>query len=1226
VKTRRPTTTLLVAAMLPFAGLAAQEPGRTQADHRFAGLADALIEHAVPSRDDADAVAGRLIDAAAAVGRSAAAALAVEAVGTLVDDIDRPGEIEAALADLIAARPHALAEHAAEVLRERLLRWLGREREADAIAPYASFASHFVVVGPFGDGGDWFTGVPFPPELSFPSHGTVLQGRFGPVSRYTVERRPHERSVALARRGRSERGCFYALHRFELPVATQTWIELTTRGSFELFVNGHRVERLDRYESNVPNRLWLPATLVPGVNHVLVKTTHAEHDDLALRYLDAAGRPLPGLIERRDADTARSNAGPDDRLPDPAPLTDPLRALDAAAAVASGTVRDSLRVAALLATFATGHGSRGLELLHELDLDLPEDPRLRLAIARAWTGARELPFEIRSGRSRSLRESVAGALPHHHHALMQQAATLEDDDRPEEAVRLLLAHLDAGGGRATFARLHALTTRLGFRAEAEGVRERWLRSHPNDPRATLATLDARQTGGDHRGAFAAVNAALERLPGHATLQARALELAIQLGEARVAEQLTRLLGRDDPDGVAGLRRMATTERRLGDRDRSLDLFGRIAVDEAASASDVRDAGTWLLRGGRRAAALAAFRRSIELDGSQHDLRRLVTRLADDGDDFPEIAGFRYDGDDVIARFVPSGRERAAASTLVLDQMIVRFHADGSRVEETHTIRRINDLRGVEAYEEAQRAARAGELVRLRTVAPDGRSYVPSRVAGTFSMPRLAPGAFVEEVYREFLPPPGAAPWRGPEFHFQSEREPYLLTELVVILPPSHPGTFRNRGFPGEPETSELPSGDQAFVFRLRDVPRIEHENLMPPLEEVVPNSVYGQDRSIGEVAREQWVRAVYGSRSSPWVAAATRAAIADIDGDLARARRVYEFAHDLVPDGRGAPDPTAILLRKQGPRFWLLLAMLREAEVPFRHAAAQPTPEQLRSEAPSGFVGDDTYDVPAALLEPRDGPPLWLFVDTPRHAPIGAIAAERAGAPVILVGPGGRHELRRLPARDPELDIGWQVGGELALDASGTASLTARVAMLGQSGFELAERIRNLEDDRRKLVGRSLAAQVFPGWTVVESSLARPATGERMQASVRLERRGALQPAGDEFALPLPLPASDLFQRYGDRGKRALPLRLTEIGRESWTVTVEPGTDLAIVGIPESVRVCTELLDYTLSFALLDGRLRIRRTIENRPGSIPATRFAEWVALLTRLDQAEQARIRIARR
>ena len=116
------------------------------------------------------------------------------------------------------------------------------------------------------------------------------------------------------------------------------------------------------------------------------------------------------------------------------------------------------------------------------------------------------------------------------------------------------------------------------------------------------------------------------------------------------------------------------------------------------------------------------------------------------------------------------RERSAGSTLVLDRTTARMLGDGSFVEEIHQVRRINDQTGVAGHEQQEAAARADRVLRLRTLRADGSSAVPKRVAGSYSMPGLEPGVFVEALYQLDADGPSGGPVRGPEFYFQGADE------------------------------------------------------------------------------------------------------------------------------------------------------------------------------------------------------------------------------------------------------------------------------------------------------------------------------------------------------------------------------------------------------------------------------------------------------------------------
>lgn len=1211
--TRVPAALCLAAALATAAAASAQERPRLH------DVAEALVEAAIPARDDPDAVVARLLDVARNHATSAAAALCVDATSPL---LSRLRDREVALESLRALRTeqsHGLVEKAASSLLRRLLLELGRDGEADAIDEFGDYARHWITVGPFGDGGDYYNGAPFAPEFGFPALGATLVGRSGPVTPRVVRRSPARRTVALAPKTARE-GCQYGLVQLRAVRPIGGYAEVLTRASFELFVGRERVADVVQHTGPTPNRFHVPVRLASGINHVVLKTTLARVDVVALRFVDARGRALAGVEEVASGRVELAAGDDAERPPAPPPFVDDRAAIAQAARSAAGTPDAFLlAIAHALAQFDAGAADHGLDALWPLlEAEPPSDPRLCLALAKAITSATDLPPEFRAARTRPLVEKALGELPSHHAGTLLRVAELQDEDRLEDAIRLLEQRIrDGDGGAETHAALHAILARLGFEAEARRVRDDWHRVHPTDPRPIQIDVEARVRADDHVGALTVLREALERTPGHRGMLQASIELLANTGDRSAVEAALARLERDAADALDAARSRAEALWRLGAIDEALAIQSAIASDASASAAEINAAGRWLARGGKTEDALAAFERSLALEPGQHDLRRLLAR-ARGADEFATIARFRRDADDLIAGFQASERERGAPSSVLLDQMIVEFHADGSHVEETHVLRRINDLSGVEAHEQADRAARADELVRLRTIGTDGASYYPRRVAQTFSMPRLEPGAFVEEVYREFANVGRGEPWRGPMFLFQSESEPFLLSELVLILPAGHRGSIRVRSYTDSPEIVELDDGRRAWRFTRRDVPRLPAESLAPPIAELAPVVTFGSDRSFGETVRAERARAHARSRSTAPVRAATERILQGIDGDSARLRAIHEFVHSAVPDSRGAADPTSILLRRQGPRFFLLVAMLAAAGIPFEHAAAAATHESLGDRATPLFLGDDQYDVPAARVSPRDGSPLWLFADTPRFAPPGAIPIERSGAAVLLLGE--RATLERLPPADPSVPDGQVVRGRVDLTSAGDARLVAAIRFAGLQGIELAERMRTLDANRRDLVARSLATRLFAGWTVEAATLAPADRGQELSVDVTITRRGALQTGDDADFVALPLAPSRMFERLGDRADRVLPLRIDERVDEVWEIVVETGSR-RIVALPEPIRVRTALLDYELSVDVVASAVHVRRRIALRPGDLVAGAFGQWVRVLEQIDRAEAQRL-----
>ena len=122
---------------------------------------------------------------------------------------------------------------------------------------------------------------------------------------------------------------------------------------------------------------------------------------LSLEAVDLP-RQLPPFVDALSAITSAVKAAPDDEI---------------------------LRIAAMLAAFRAGERILGLRFLLEFADSPPPDPRLQVALARAYDRATRLPEEIRRSRSKSLIESALTELPEHSYAILRQSRLLAGEDQ-----------------------------------------------------------------------------------------------------------------------------------------------------------------------------------------------------------------------------------------------------------------------------------------------------------------------------------------------------------------------------------------------------------------------------------------------------------------------------------------------------------------------------------------------------------------------------------------------------------------------------------------------------------------------------------------------------------------------------------------------------------------------------------------------------------------------------
>jgi hypothetical protein len=559
----------------------------------------------------------------------------------------------------------------------------------------------------------------------------------------------------------------------------------------------------------------------------------------------------------------------------------------------------------------------------------------------------------------------------------------------------------------------------------------------------------------------------------------------------------------------------------------------------------------------------------------------------------------------------------ATARSLLDQRIVVMQPDGSSVTEVHSLRRINDQAGVERFGEKLGLGGVGEVLLVRTLAADGIESIPSRIDGDYSLTRLQPGAFVEWRFRDHQSAPGDGELAMSPFHFGSEDEPCALAELIVV-PPNGRGELRTRGL-GEPTArTTLADGRTVLTFARRDLPAMPKEQFLPPLLELLPSAEIGEDSAPFSMLRNH--RAQLGRRTRPVqpIVDAAAEAIAGAVSPRDQAFAIWSYCQERIEDGN-ADSALDTLLRKKGSRFLLAIALLRAAGLQVVPMACMSARPELGDGASSLFTDNEAVQVPGAMLLLADGTRLPMFVDTPRHWPLGAVPAQRGGTRAILI-----HDDRFEPTTLPPAR-----GGAQRITVRGTATLrgkdlvlTANAELGDMPGYALVERFRQQKEAIQKQAARQIAQQIFAGFRVEDARLAAGDKGRPLTIEATL-KRGGVQKNGDRFVVPLPLPQTKFATSYGDRAERTMPWRLPTDLDADWDITFDPGQDLRLAQAPPSVVCVCEPLHFDQRITLQDGQLRCQRTVRLVAATRPAVTFGDWLRTLGDADRAEAATLEL---
>jgi tetratricopeptide (TPR) repeat protein len=1189
-------------------GLAA--PLRAQDETQ--ALAAAIVRSLAPSADDPDATARDLVTTALAHPRSPGSSFLIEETGYLVRWLQDPKSLRELLAADGAGRQHGLLAHTCADLRWTLDRAiLGLDRAGPL--PPANYATALLVVGPFGDSGDHFVGVPFAPELRFPALGSELPGRNTVARVRVVERQRESRQFRLGSVGRPRPGCYYGLHRIAAAADTDAFLVLVHEGDHQVFVDGAEVLRVQEQLGTEPQYHCLGLHLPAGEHQVLVKTCSINNDQLSLRWLDTEGYPPAGLREVAATDPLAAVQKP--ATPNQQTFLSPREVFGRAARAEAAPA--AVRIAALHRAQRDGDHDLAVDLAELLRKDPPRDPNDALAFARLLRAV-HLPDELRKAEARALEERASADLPAAHHAArVAKASLLDEQDQREQALRLLAE--PPATGPETFSRRLGLVRKLRFDAEVVPLLQAWAAACPRDPRPLAALANEGGAARDARAVLGWQRQALALRPDQPGLVQQTFRTALDLGEYEIAAELLRDIA-PSYGGAAAVPHLRA-ELDLA-QQRGLptvpDLMHAIAAHPDVDPDTLLYLATSWAKNGDTTQTVACLRRSLELDADQPSVRAWLAQLGETPPDDDEFARFRVDVDAIRTAFQPGERERGASTTLLFDQRIVALRPDGSWLAESHELRRINDLAGVEQNRSASSLSGANEVLLVRTIGVDGRSYVPHRVEGEYAMQRLEPGAFVEWRYRERGGAPDAAPLSTPAFYFGSSDEPCQRSELVLILPKSGRGELRTHDFDAPTATHDLPDGRKALVFTRTDIKALPQEQHLPPLPELLPFVEFGEDTPPFATLREHNTQ--FGVRTRPLapIAAAAAQLFSGLADDRARLAAAWDWCQKTIEKGP-ADSALDVLLRKKGSRFLLTVALLRAARIDVVPVACAEVRPELGPGVESLFANTEHISVPGALVTLANGDRVYLFVDTPRYWPLGAVPAGRAGSRAYVLR-GDDIEAVTLPGSADAVQT-VHVRGEATV-AGNDVQLQATAEIGDVQGFDLADRTRELKENVQKLAARQIATQLFPDWRVESAQIVSTTGPFRLEA--KLTRTG-VQARGDGFVVPLPMPPGRYVTTYGDRNERTLPYHLAADTTSDWQIDFAPGPELQFVSIPEPVSIQQAMMAYDLVCTRHGDRLRFSRNVRLQAGTLPAAKFAGWMRALGNADRADQCSIELAR-
>ena len=1194
------------------------------------------------------------------------------ALAALVGVVERDSRGPLGQAALIAARPlwDAARDPAPAVARlEALLARGGLQGDTDetvrrtlgdrylasgdaakraAVGVDAGYLGDFLVCGTFGVSARAAVDVPYPPEASIDLE-KEMAGRRGPVRWKPYRNLGIGEIIEPHQYLRPTDGVAYALAQVRSAAGGPAVIKVTCWGAHRVWLNGAEILHRDGLRETHARTAWIPVTLAAGWNRVLVKI--AGSDGFALKVCDpATGLPFRGLEVEKGL--VLHPAAP--AAPPPASVAYRSN-LDALLAGEPATPSDRV-VRAMVA------GSYDLPWVRWTDLeraakDAPKDPGILFRFAEYVEEFREMPEpRWRKNRARSLYEDVLELSPGHVPAVLALADMLNGEDRTEEALAGIKA-LPAADGPVDAAAAATRAAMERSRSLFPGL-DPLLEGNPGFAEGWWTRVRFCQDRGWPKEAEEAARRTLEANPRHAGALNYMLRLADGYGDAAASEKACRAVLAADGGNSGVARRLADILRDRGDADGCRKVLEEVVAtwpsdfdsreelakvhaaakrfDEALAVwreleslspleeSYPREIGALLRLRGDDEGAKAAWRRSLALDGGQATLRRELERL--DGGGFDFAAPFRVDG--VAMAREAGGQEKypKAVSVHVVDMQVIRVNEDGSWSSITHDVHKILNEKGREKYSET---FVPGEVLEVRAISPEGEVFLPIGARGnSFTLEGLQGGWIVETRHlsdgrrAETGFDGGGWYFQDPGFERGEDPDPVVLSRLVVDMPAGMevPLLLRNYGPAPAPKVE---NGRKVYVFEKKDQDRVESEPAMPGAAEICPSAHFYQPGS-WEAVNLEALDFLPRLSSSPLLEAKAREATAGVEGDVARARALYDFVNREIVGNAGGWGPTGTLLERSGNRFMLFGSLLTAAKVPFDIVRVSTGPEEDKTWE---IVSDELFPDLGLVVRGPDGATMeddaFVFPFA-RHTPFGRVPERDRGRKAMIPGPRG-PVLFLMPTGD-DSDIESRVSVAAVLGAApADTTFTLDYTDPGDGWFGTKERIKDMnEDDRRKDTARTVE-RFLPTTTLRDYSY--PGL-EDAGAPFRLRADGglpqALRDEGGSMVLPLGIDPFEASGRYVERPERSWPF----LAQGSVTRRDSVSWDLAgrwtVASLPRGHTAVSKIGTYSLTVALEEGRVLVERRVRFAPCRYSPDEYREFVAWCRAIDTAEEQRIVLA--
>lgn len=1107
--------------------------------------------------------------------------------------------------------------------------------------------TEFSVIGPFAEYGAAAHDDVFPPEIRC-DFSAELRGVYGTVR---WQKLPHfdenDDHLDLERHSRDNASAYYAATMLNAPSEREVMLEIELGGPGKVWLRGVPLLDLDTRAHDLPG-IEVKVRLALGDNLLLCKISGNAWLRVKVRERD--GQPFSGQVAAPVLGAYAIGGGaplvPTPECPHTAPwvqaaagiegqikgvMEDDLDETSRAQIIARIKRNGALACLALDNIYRANRlEPEATEYLEIARAWLPEDPVLTLAFLReignsSLYSASEVNALRRGELARLLKADQP--LPA---ALLEQAQLLARDERTGEAIELCMRAVNANP-RAWTAHLAQaeIYQQRAWRTEWLAALERARKLAPRAPAIFRHFARYHEYGGEAANSLAESARLFEIWPGDYNLRISLISQFLRAARPEKALEIAKALVASRPGDSYALKRLADVYGALGNIDDALKCSEQLAGYTLRPEVILKDAASMLFAAGRESEGKAMLERILKLAPDQHDARRWLARLSGQPDEFWKP--WALSDAEMLKNDVKPGDFPQCDSVILLDEQVQVVNQDGSSRMFVRQVRKILTQDGVDAHGKAHPS---GEICIARTIRKNGQVLEPVTYRGNeVEFPGIEIGALLDLAY---IQTEDENPWRGispARFYFadQTLAAPFMISRLVVVAPANMIPDVRYHNWPESATKQQERQG--AMLVRTWDVREAkfrEREPFMPSALEFIPWLEFTQAGDWRLRARELAETALPLLRTTQAVSRFAAKLTQGCTSDEARARAIYTWVNaNLATEGDSRNAHQAIKARA-GDRRKTFAALCFAAGVRLGFAYADAPPAYRGGEVESLPVpdwagpGEKDFKNLLFIVYAENGARIFVNLDA-RLRPFGACSQRLDGAPAIL-WEQGKSSLIKLPGGEIGRD-GFHNQTRIALAADGSAKVEGAIETRGERSYDLKELVRKQSSDERN---RELEEQVADQFAGFEAETFTFDDLETIGAPLKRGFKGkapSLAPlTGGKLVFALPLEKfGPLLSALVNKDKREFDLVLDFDLCQTDELRIKPPEGWNFERLPPDVLLPCAPLSYSLSFALEDGELVVRRSVQLGPGRVPVHAYADFVREIRKLSQGEDVTFRLVK-